>query len=327
MLSLLDPNCEKRQLVKMCLTRWTSAGSATSTLVELFPTVIRSLEITINWSDPVTSKKSFELLCKLKTIEFLTNLLTIDKILALVNPLTVLLQKKSQNLGSAYEHIEILIETLSKIEARGHYTRIFEKAEQMAIELDIHVKHNRAFDRQSSINHFAEVYNNIVKYFIDDLRSRTSKSEKAFVCLEKLILGNTSDKDSLQLIVAKYKKLFNMTDEKAMNTLAAEAEILKGLIKKRGGSCDLEEVIQVTLPCLPMTSSLLRIFASNPPSVSSAERSFSCLKRLKTWLRANMGQARTSGLALMQLEPNYLPTIDQIIVEFCKKDRRNDILL
>ena len=49
----------------------------------------------------------------------------------------------------------------------------------------------------------------------------------------------------------------------------------------------------------PTIKRLLTIGALQPVSTASAERSFSNLRRLKTWLRSTMGQNRLSGLALM----------------------------
>jgi len=45
------------------------------------------------------------------------------------------------------------------------------------------------------------------------------------------------------------------------------------------------------------------ILATLPFTTASAERSFNYLKRLKTYLRKNMGEERLFGLAQMQLHP------------------------
>ena len=60
------------------------------------------------------------------------------------------------------------------------------------------------------------------------------------------------------------------------------------------------------------------MLAVNPPSVASAERTFSCMKRLKTWLRTTTGQNKLQGLASMALNRNGLPNIDQIINKFAE---------
>ena len=66
-------------------------------------------------------------------------------------------------------------------------------------------------------------------------------------------------------------------------------------------SVSVEEVLQNCDEDLySLVNSLLRILLTLPVTVASAERSFSSLRRLKTWLRNQMGQERLTGLALIE---------------------------
>ena len=60
---------------------------------------------------------------------------------------------------------------------------------------------------------------------------------------------------------------------------------------------------------LPQFSKLLKIFAVLPISSCEAERSFSALRRLKSYLRSTMGQNRLSNLALMHIERNVVNSV------------------
>lgn len=51
----------------------------------------------------------------------------------------------------------------------------------------------------------------------------------------------------------------------------------------------------------PLIYNLLKILATLPVSTASAERSFSTLKRLKTYLRNTIGQERLTGLTLLNI--------------------------
>ena len=66
------------------------------------------------------------------------------------------------------------------------------------------------------------------------------------------------------------------------------------------------------LMMMPEFSKVLKIYAVLPISSCEAERSFSALKRLKTYLRSNMGQNRLSSLALMHIERN---TVNSVLKE------------
>ena len=66
------------------------------------------------------------------------------------------------------------------------------------------------------------------------------------------------------------------------------------------------------LMMMPEFSKVLKIYAVLPISSCEAERSFSALKRLKTYLRSNMGQNRLSSLALIHIERN---TVNSVLKE------------
>eukprot|EP00731_Ephydatia_muelleri_P000596 Em0001g596a len=69
----------------------------------------------------------------------------------------------------------------------------------------------------------------------------------------------------------------------------------------------------------------LRIFCTLPVTVASAERSFSQLKRIKSYGRSTMAQERLHGLALLCIESELAKTIDydSIIDTFAaRKDRK-----
>ena len=80
----------------------------------------------------------------------------------------------------------------------------------------------------------------------------------------------------------------------------------------------------------PLIHKLLQVIAIQPVTTDSAERSFSNLRRLKTWLRATMSEDRLSGLAFMSLNRDKLSFDDvpEILNRFAsKKNRRLNFLL
>jgi hypothetical protein len=70
-----------------------------------------------------------------------------------------------------------------------------------------------------------------------------------------------------------------------------------------------ENLINLDEDIYPTILTLLAINLTLPVSVASAERSFSSLKRLKTYLRHRMNQDRLTGLALLSIHVN----IDDVI--------------
>lgn len=84
--------------------------------------------------------------------------------------------------------------------------------------------------------------------------------------------------------------------------LKSELEVFK---KKYQCSCLKEYVGALTglaknmRPLFPNLENLVRLLIALPSSSATAERSFSGLRRLKTWLRSKMGQKRLNSVAVL----------------------------
>ncbi|KAJ8930009.1 hypothetical protein NQ314_017246 [Rhamnusium bicolor] len=60
--------------------------------------------------------------------------------------------------------------------------------------------------------------------------------------------------------------------------------------------------------------------------LASAERSFSALKRLKTWLRNRMTQERLLGLAFLHIHLDLNIDIENVMNRFAKLKRRIEFI-
>lgn len=67
-----------------------------------------------------------------------------------------------------------------------------------------------------------------------------------------------------------------------------------------------------------------RVLLTIPITVASAERSFSKLKLIKSYLRTSMTQDRLNGLAILSIEKHMLKNIkvEHIIDDFASKNAR-----
>ena len=100
-----------------------------------------------------------------------------------------------------------------------------------------------------------------------------------------------------------------------MKTDITAAEIFKALKDKD------------VLPLIPVMAKAVNIYSVIPATSCSAERSFSGLRRLKTYLRSTMGQTRLSSLALLHIEREFVnrvitEDIDKIIDVFGQRKGR-----
>ena len=79
---------------------------------------------------------------------------------------------------------------------------------------------------------------------------------------------------------------------------------------------------------MPALFQLLKILATLPITTATSERSFSTLKRVKTYLRNTMGEERLTGLALISIHGRSIDMDpNDIINEMAKSKRNIDIIL
>jgi hypothetical protein len=89
----------------------------------------------------------------------------------------------------------------------------------------------------------------------------------------------------------------------------------------------LEALAECSKQFYPNVHTLLHIAATVPVTTATAERTFSTLKRIKTFLRTTMTTERLTGLALMNIHRNTEVDIDKVIDHFARKTRRLDFVL
>lgn len=141
----------------------------------------------------------------------------------------------------------------------------------------------------------------------------SSNDDEIFKMAEKLRQKYITDiSDSLAQQLLSFRHCFSeeLKNEK-INSVKDLLEFI--LIKNTSSSTSFTEIITACF-----------IFLTIPVTVASAERSFSVLKLIKTYLRNTMGQNRLSSLALISIENEVARSLDltEIINVFATKKGR-----
>lgn len=92
--------------------------------------------------------------------------------------------------------------------------------------------------------------------------------------------------------------------------------------KKTIPATALEALDECDEEIYPLLNQLLSIFATLPVSVASAERSFSSLRRLKSWMRTTMREDRLCGLCLLHSHREINIDIEKVIDRFANSGNR-----
>lgn len=104
------------------------------------------------------------------------------------------------------------------------------------------------------------------------------------------------------------------------NDLLSEIKILNRLFLNQDCKSIINKINYVKSKDIqigfPNYTNILSIYLTIPTNTVSCERSFSALKRLKTYLRVTMNQERLSSLAVLYVHKEYSIDFDQIIDKF-----------
>lgn len=234
------------------------------------------------------------------------------------------------------------------------FSIIFENAEKVMEALDVTIRIPRLTKMQTTRPNYPTSSNdekeNIISYwnktiyiatldFINaDLKDRFSEESMKCYALNFLIPVNLEAisklhelKTQIEPICHKYYTLLCQNRDtmpmKVLNEICSlkkstNYEHLKKVKKAMEAYSSYDE------KAYPLLKSLLQILLSLPISAATAERSFSTLRRLKTWMRSRMTQDRLNGLGLVYVHRDINVNIENVINRYANlKNRRIEFVV
>lgn len=335
-------------LKRLCPTRWSSRNQALIALRSRFADVMKLLAV-LSLSGKNSDEKC-EAASLQKYFERFSSVVIVVLLSQILGPLDIVsktMQSKSGDLSTTTTLLDSLLSNLTKL--RSNWEETLSSAKELAKSWGIKCdftdskrvsRVKKFFDElsrdsrlDSSEKRFqVDVFNTTIDITITQLNVRFQSlqdTDTLFQCIKpKIIMEKSVDElldlsnvlvkeyaddisDELrdQLMLLKSTLRVKLADVKTIRELA---EFL--LIKHSELSSTFSEVITACL-----------LYLTLPVTVASAERSFSKLKIIKTYLRSTMCQVRLSSLGILSIESQRLNdlNIDIIIDNFADaKSRR-----
>lgn len=154
---------------------------------------------------------------------------------------------------------------------------------------------NLLIDLDRRLVSYNQIYDNFKCFF-------TCNHEDALQCINNLKQYYEKDID-VDLLQNELFQFLDLCKELHKNSVIEKYELLSNL--------------QSTFPNI---QTILQIYLTIPVSNASGERSFSCLKRVKNYLRSTISQERLTSLAILSIESESLRILnyDELISDFAK---------
>ncbi len=320
----------KEKLVRFCKTRWSHHSETVASFIRNYLPIIITLEILQSDDSKDVARDAMAYLKSVTSFEFIIALFTADELMAPMQPLSQALQNEQMDLVRASERAARIISMIQsqRSESESSFNDIWEKAVAFGAEHDIQPTKPRVVGRQvhknnapstTPFDHYRiNVYIPFTDFLIRELKDRLVKPLprlKAEYLLPHRLSQLTPE------ILADIKQTYGHLLP-SPSTLDTELKSWKhDVTTNHITSSDLAAAIDAT-PFLPNLNTIFRILLTMPVSTATAERSFSTLRRLKTWLRNRMGQERLTNLALLHIHQNIPVCLDQFLRDFDDGSRR-----
>ncbi|KAL6545318.1 hypothetical protein OROGR_009192 [Orobanche gracilis] len=337
----------------LCATRWESHVESVKAIKSQLAQIKEALIKLSKVSDDGKVCRDAESLVngELSSFEFILSLVIWHEILYKINLVSKKLQSKDMLLDVAVKNLEGLVDYFKTYRKTGFDNAIIEAKEianNMGIEPEFPIKRSfrrkKQFDeipntereRQSAQDTFrTDYFYVLVDGALVQLESRFEQMKyfesifgflfdaSQFVYLD----DNDLKKSCLNLEDALTNDGDSDIDGKY---LLAELQILQEMLpheayrgERPWTSIQIMEFAK-KMDMFPNVMLAYKILLTVPVTVASAERSFSKLKLLKSYLRSTMSQERLNGLAVLSIESKFLANIDydKVIDIFASKNAR-----
>ena len=282
------------------------------------------------------------ILVTLSTYEFLLVLIFWSKVLKKAFDLSTYLQNSSLDLITASHLITIFENDMKSMrtEYESEFKQIEIEATELARKCDILVEYKQHRHRKRKRFHeeIAEdeaVFDARKKFIVesylvslDSVINSTSKRSQnfknvasKFSCLDPKHFKKTLDEDNVNKLECLADTYSDAIDSKTeiVQEFHSFKDMFKEIMSSKTNSSVEKLIINNVLKFMcandmcsiyPNLSTLYHIFLTLPISSAGAERSFSRLKLIKSYLRSTMTEERLSGLALLSIERQFSTELD-----------------
>ncbi|XP_048727017.1 zinc finger MYM-type protein 1-like [Ostrea edulis] len=314
--ALFEAAMRQTMMPKLSETRWTSRVDTLSWLLAHYKSLLNVLETVQSKSKGQAAADASSYHAVLLKFDFIVVVVMLQYTLGYIRPLSILLQSESCDLVKAHQEARDLLLIFQGIRSDSDrkFHDLYERSESIGDENNVVPTKPRIAQRQrhranapveSIEDHYrVNYFLPFIDHIISHLNSRFPEELKAIFYGNYLVpaLLNKINPEIVNAMKTEY-----MNDLPHPNDLQQE-------IDRWAATCvraNLQSVKTLTdsikyadVELYPNIHVILKLLLTLPVGSCACERSFSALRRLKTWCRATMTENRLCGLAMLHVHRN-----------------------
>ncbi|XP_031327228.1 52 kDa repressor of the inhibitor of the protein kinase-like [Photinus pyralis] len=312
----------------LCETRWSAKYKSIRIFYENFINIIHALEdlATNAEYNAATRSKAHQLYLAACQSNFIVAMVIIAKYSSKLEPVVNTLQGININLLDVKNHIGIIEETLKKHRSdhETYFANIYQEATEIGNKIGKQMEMPRIVQRQKHRSNPALGTNAPEEYFRKILY--VPYLDSIISSITSLFEETNTPAFALSLL---HPKFVTSTEQSHLMAQLKSAEQFYGIenhceetdtwlhywkSKTIPADMTLHDALAET-EFFPAVAKGIIIFMTLPPTTCTVERSFSTLRRVKTWLRSTMTTQRLDGLCMLSVHREKVKVdIDQ----FCQ---------
>lgn len=328
----------KLKLKDVSRTRWIQRHEAFEVFIELFG-AIHSCLLAIEEPaagpsfdrDSKTKASGFRHVLESST--FIVALVVTSKTIEVIKPLSVKLQKQSQDILEAHDHVAIVESQLARFreESVETFGGWFGEAEELASSIQVPLERPRIHPRQKNrANPTCEttedyfcitIYNEFISHVANEMKQRFQRGQHVQIACHKLAFPAIKDSAA-----DDFEELINFYRDDLGSLLNFDIELDRWKEKIRALDVKPVNIQQCLGRCdndtFPNLRKLLTMSCVLPVTSCETERGNSRLKLMKTSLRSTMTEQRLSSLMVLAVHRERAIRIDEILERFGSKNQR-----
>lgn len=291
-----------------CETRWSQKHRSIAIFKEHFETIVAALDTLSRDGNRETRSTAFQLHAAATKSTFIICVFLIAKYSALLEPVVNALQSKSLDLFQCKTHIDRIVSVIAE-DRRNVDTvtnLILNDSETIAEILDIELNLPRIVENQKHRSNqpsknFSDYFKkSLIIPYLDSitvsLKDRFSHDHSPAFALHSLHPHNML-KDSVDVFKSMCSTFSNFYNINVENETDLWYSVWQN--KKLNGdelkNLEMVELFEEADSFFPQIRNALHISLAQPCGTTTIERSFSTLRRVKTWVRSTMEEDRLSG--------------------------------
>ena len=347
----LHPDHQTRQLQRLSETRWACRYLSLDVIASTFDSILATLESIAEGNDKPKAIEATGLLHQVQCFKFISCLIIFLRIMGFTKSLSDALQNEKIDFAFAADLVNSTSDTLKELRTNDTWDHIYKYITDVATLHNIEVQNLRqhrqtrrpqrmddfvSFESTASTGH-RESFNSseylktniwfpVLDHILSELDRRFTKTNLDL--MKSVQACSPSSSSFLEPTQLNYLASFYSL---STDLLANECVLAKGTLqnKELNSVTDVYRHIHPLQAAFPTLKKILQIALTLAVSTAQCERSFSAVKRIKTYLRTVMTEKRLADIALLSIENDLSDKIslDDVVTDFGGQDKNRTIML